>query len=74
MNPKVRIGWLEFFLELLPALESADFRDTSETRAAVSKLLQFTTGEDESMGEGSRSHNSSLEGATELKFVPFCSS
>lgn len=29
MNSKVKLTWLEYFVELLPLVEAADFQDTS---------------------------------------------
>lgn len=29
MNNKVKLGWLEYFLELLPSLDSASFKDST---------------------------------------------
>ena len=29
MNNKVKLGWLEYFLELLPMLDSACFKDST---------------------------------------------
>ncbi len=29
MNNKVKLGWLEYFLELLPSLDSAIFKDST---------------------------------------------
>ena len=32
MNNKVKLGWLEYFLELLPSLDSAAFKDSTGER------------------------------------------
>ncbi len=29
MNSKVKVAWLEYFLELLPLVEGSDFKDTT---------------------------------------------
>lgn len=43
MNSKVKLAWLEYFLELLPLVEGSDFKDTTEMRQALTKLIGFTT-------------------------------
>ena len=32
MNNKVKLGWLEYFIELLPSLDSANFKDSTGER------------------------------------------
>ncbi len=35
MNTKVKLAWLEYFLELLPNVESSDFKDTTGECKAI---------------------------------------
>ncbi|XP_064397669.1 CLIP-associating protein 1-B-like [Halichondria panicea] len=43
MNSKVKVAWLEYFLELLPSVEGSDFKDNTVMRQALPKLIEYTT-------------------------------
>ncbi|XP_019850114.1 PREDICTED: CLIP-associating protein 1-like [Amphimedon queenslandica] len=42
MTVKVKQAWLEYVHELVPMIDSEDFKETSETRQAFTKLLALT--------------------------------
>lgn len=39
MNSKVKVAWLEYFLELLPSVEGSDFKDNTGEVACVHIML-----------------------------------
>lgn len=43
IHEQVRLAWLEYFLLLIPLMESSEFSNTSDVRAALGTLLKLTS-------------------------------
>jgi len=43
LSKQVKLAWLEYFLLLVPLMESSEFSNSSDVRSALSALLKMTS-------------------------------